>query len=301
MKLGFIGFGEAAFELSIGLKQEGFETICAHDVMLDHPTFGPQIKERAKQAQVELEYTPKSLLMREDLAMLIVAVPANKAYEVSNSLKLYLRKELIYIDVSASTPDIKRKISNSLKERGVSFVDASMMGPLPVYKHKVPILASGEGTDAFIDIMSQYGMDISKVSEKPGDASAVKLIRSIFMKGLPALLVEMLEAAHKFGVEDLVISSISETMNSKSFEETMNRLVTGTSIHALRRSIELEGSIEMLESSNLSSLMSNAAKDKLQLLAELNLKEKFQGKTPENWLDVIRAFEDTNKKSSNIS
>ncbi|RAS86267.1 DUF1932 domain-containing protein [Priestia endophytica] len=301
MKLGFIGFGEAAFELSIGLKQEGLETICTHDVMLDHPTFGPQIKERAKQAQVELEYTPKSLLMREDLAMLIVAVPANKAYEVSNSLKPYLKKELIYIDVSASTPDIKRKISNSLKERGVSFVDASMMGPLPVYKHKVPILASGEGTDAFIDIMSQYGMDISKVSEKPGDASAVKLIRSIFMKGLPALLIEMLEAAHKFGVEDLVISSISETMNSKNFEETMNRLVTGTSIHALRRSMELEGSIEMLESSNLSSLMSKASKDKLQLLAELNLKEKFQGKTPENWLDVIMAFEDTNKKSSNIS
>lgn len=47
VKLGFIGFGEAAFELSVGLKGEGLETIFAHDVMIDHPTYGLQIKERA--------------------------------------------------------------------------------------------------------------------------------------------------------------------------------------------------------------------------------------------------------------
>jgi 3-hydroxyisobutyrate dehydrogenase-like beta-hydroxyacid dehydrogenase len=173
------------------------------------------------------------------------------------------------------------------------------MGSLPLYKHKVPILASGDGTDAFIDIMSPYCMNITKVSENPGDASAVKLVRSIFMKGLPALLLETLEAASAFNVEERVINSISETMNAKTFEETMNRLVTGTSIHALRRSIELEGSIEMLESSNLNSLMTMAAKDKLRLLSELNLKEKFQGKTPESWSDVITAYKEQDKKVIN--
>ncbi|MDR4946550.1 DUF1932 domain-containing protein [Neobacillus cucumis] len=297
MKLGFVGFGEAAFEMAAGLKVHGLEKIVAYDSLWNHPVYGKLVHERAEQAQVKLENSLECLFNLEEINILIVAVPANKAYEVSETLKPYIKNKLVYIDVSASSPNVKRDINDNIKENGALFVDAAMMGPLPVYKHKVPILASGEGTDAFIDFMSPYGMNITKVSEKPGDASAVKLIRSIFMKGLPALLLEMLEAASEFNVEELVINSISETMNAKTFQETMNRLVTGTSIHALRRSIELEGSIEMLESSNLSSLMSRAAKDKLRLLAEINLKEKFQGKTPESWLDVITASKEHDKIS----
>lgn len=291
MKLGFIGFGEAAFEMASGLKQQGLEKIVAYDPLWNHPTFGHLVTERGAKAQVELFTTPAEVLDLVDMVM--VAVPADKAYEVSQSLKPSLKPNGVYIDVSASNPKVKQNISENIKEKGCTFVDAAMMGPLPVYKHKVPILASGDGTDSFIQAMSAFGMDITKVSEKPGDASAVKLIRSIFMKGMPALLVEMLEAAHAFQVEDLVIHSISETMNGRSFEQTMNRLVTGTSIHALRRSIELEGSIEMLESSKLDSSMARAAREKLQLLSDLNLKEKFQGKTPESWLEVISACKES--------
>ena len=169
-----------------------------------------------------------------------------------------------------------------------------MLGPLPVYKHKVPISASGNGVDRLIALMTPYGMDITKVSENPGDASAVKLIRSIYMKGVAALYLELLEAAHEFNVEQLVLDSISETIDSKSFRETMNRLVTGTSIHALRRSIELDGSIQMLEASNLkNSVMSKAAKIR-QTLASFNLKEKFKGQKPDYWLEVIKACKEEN-------
>ncbi|MEW9674421.1 DUF1932 domain-containing protein [Ammoniphilus sp. 3BR4] len=287
MKLGFIGFGEAAYELSTGLKGEGMEHILAYDPVWNHPTYGALVQERAGLARVELLETPEEVLGQVNI--LFVAVPANKALEVSESLKPFLNKDSIYVDVSASGPDMKRKIQKNVQEKGVSFVDAAMMGPLPVYKHKVPILASGDGTDALMTTLSPYGMEISKVSDNPGDASAVKLIRSIYMKGVAALFIELLEAAHEFNVDELVIGSISETMNGRSFEQTMNRLVTGTSIHALRRSIELEGSIDMLESSKINSLMSKAARDKLRLLAECNLKERFEGKTPEHWLDVIEA------------
>lgn len=296
MKLGFIGFGEAAFELSVGLKQEGLEIIFAHDVMLDHPTFGPQIKGRAIQAQIELLASPEEVLDQVDVVM--VAVPADKAYEVSELLKPHLKKGCIYVDVSASTPAVKQKINNTIQEKNAFFVDAAMLGPLPVYKHKVPISASGNGVDQLISLMTSYGMNITKVSENPGDASAVKLIRSIYMKGVAALCLELLEAAHELNVEELVLDSLSETLDSKSFKETMNRLVTGTSIHALRRSIELDGSIQMLETSNLNSVMSKAAKNKLEALARLNLKEKFKGQKPDHWLEVIEACKEDTIPSS---
>lgn len=296
MKLGFIGFGEAAFELSIGLKQEGLEIIFAHDVMLEHPTFGPQIKGRAIEAQVELLASPEEVLDQVDVVM--VAVPADKAYEVSKLLKPHLKKGCIYVDVSASTPAVKQKINITIQEKNAFFVDAAMLGPLPVYKHKVPISASGNGVDQLISLMTPYGMNITKVSENPGDASAVKLIRSIYMKGVAALCLELLEAAHELNVEELVLDSLSETLDSKSFKETMNRLVTGTSIHALRRSIELDGSIQMLETSNLNSVMSKAAKNKLEALARLNLKEKFKGQKPNHWLEVIKACKEDTIPSS---
>ncbi|MFC0562134.1 NAD(P)-dependent oxidoreductase [Halalkalibacter alkalisediminis] len=289
MKLGFIGFGEASYEMSMGLKEEGLKNIVAFDPLCNDEKFGGLIKERANKANVVLKKAPDIVVSEVDV--LIVAVPADKALAVSQSLIPNLKEDSVYIDVSASTPDVKTKISQCVNKKGITFVDVAMMGPLPVYKHQVPILASGDGTDKFIELMSKYNMKISKVSDTAGEASAVKLIRSIFMKGLPSLLFEMLEAARKFNVEELVVKSISETMDSKTFEETMNRLVTGTSIHALRRSVELEGTIKMLEAAKVDNLMSKGACEKLQKVGEFNFKEKFAGETPSSWSQVIDAMQ----------
>lgn len=292
MHLGFIGFGEAAFELASGLKQHGLKSITAYDPLWNMEAYSDLVLNRAEKANVELVESPEKVLQVADAV--IVAVPADKALDVSNQLKPYLQKGCVYIDVSASSPDIKRKAAANVNEHGGKFVDAAMMGPLPVYKHKVPILASGDGTDTFIELMTGFEMNISKVSDVPGEATAVKLIRSIHMKGIAALYLELLEAAHEFNVEKLVIDSISETMNRHTFEETMNRLVTGTSIHALRRSIELGGTIEMLDSVNIDSMMSRAAKAKLESLAKRNLRDTFEGTKPDHWLQVIEAYKTAN-------
>lgn len=288
MEVGFIGFGEASFEMSSGLKEKMKNRVFAYDPMWDNATYGPLINKRAETAGVILKKSMKDLVER--VTILFVAVPANQALEVSEEVKKYVKDELLYIDVSASTPEIKKKISNNIEKQGGYFIDVAMMGSLPVYKHQVPILASGTYTDLFIELMSPFQMNITKVSDIPGDASAVKLIRSIFMKGLPALLIEMLEVAHQYKVDELVINSISETMDKNSFQETMNRLVTGTSVHAFRRALELEGTIEMIESSGLDPRMSIAARDKIRKLNNFNLKEKFEGRTLINWIDVIETI-----------
>ncbi|WNS78625.1 prephenate dehydrogenase/arogenate dehydrogenase family protein [Domibacillus sp. DTU_2020_1001157_1_SI_ALB_TIR_016] len=288
MHLGFIGFGEAAFELASGLKQQGLEKMTAYDPLWNVPAYEALILHRATTAGVTLVQTPEEVL--REINAVIVAVPADKALEVSEQLKPNLKSGMVYIDVSASSPDVKKKVAANIQEKGGKFVDAAMMGPLPVYKHEVPILASGEGTDTFMENMQPFGMNISKVSEVPGEATAVKLIRSIYMKGIAGLYVELLEAAHEFNVETLVIDSLSETINGRTFEETMNRLVTGTALHAARRSVELGGTIAMLDSVNIDSSMSKAAKEKIEKLASLNLKDKFNGEKPEHWLQVIEAF-----------
>ncbi|UQZ82102.1 NAD binding domain of 6-phosphogluconate dehydrogenase [Paenibacillus konkukensis] len=288
MQLGFIGFGEAAFSISCGLKEQGIGDLVAYDPVWDHPTYGAQVQGRAETAQVELAKTPEEVLRRANV--LIVAVPADKALGVSETVKPHLKAGDLYIDVSAASPKVKKAIWETIGETGAALVDAAMVGALLVDKHKVPILASGSGTDRFMELMTPLGMNITKVSETPGDASAIKLIRSIFMKGFAALGIELLEAAHHFNVEQLVISGIGDSLDGKSFEWSLNRMVTGTAIHAQRRIVELEGSIEMLRESDIDSVMSEAVKAKLKRVASHQLKEKFQGVIPGSWLEVIEAI-----------
>lgn len=104
-----------------------------------------------------------------DMDVLFVAVPASKALEVSLNIRSELKGEsFLYVDVSASNPSIKQEIEKKLEKVNIPFVDAAMLGPLPVYKHKVPISASGNGIQEFIDKMTPYHMNISAVGSKAG-------------------------------------------------------------------------------------------------------------------------------------
>src|SRR5699024_5852515 len=132
------------------------------------------IKKRADEADVELLPTIEEVITQSTI--LIVAVPADKALDVCLDISKSIKSDTLYIDVSASKPDVKAKIATEIKAKKSLFVDAAMMGSLPLLKHQVPILASGTGANQFIDLMSKYNMKIRKVSENAGDASATKLI-----------------------------------------------------------------------------------------------------------------------------
>lgn len=289
MKLGFIGFGEVGYEMAQGFGGAGLTAILAYDVLQDHPVYGNLVSDRARTAGVTLCATAQAML--ESIDVVIVAVPGGKALETACNQKNLLRSGLLYADVSASSPETKKQIWEELKNTGVLFVDGAMLGSLPLYQHKVPTLVSGNGSDLFIERMRPFGMELEKVSETPGEATAIKYVRSIFMKGLPALLVEVLEAASVMKVDHLVLQSIAATMNACPFEETLNRLVTGSAIHAERRAHEMENVVEMLDSINVKPTMSKATQERLSWLAGKKIKEKFAGKTPKEWQQVVKAWE----------
>lgn len=288
MKIGFVGFGEAAYYISIGLKEQGVSGIIGFDVMYKDAERGKLIKKRAAEAGVQLLDSLRQVAENSDV--LFVAVPSSNTHDVCIKVSKYLRAGMIYADVTASTPELKQKIWQVIKNKGVLFSDFAMMGPLPLNRHKVPVFASGNGTQALIDLMSPFGMIIKKVGEEPGEASAIKLIRSIYMKGVAALMIEMLQASEYYNVSERVISSVADTINSTDFVSTMNRLVTGTAIHSKRRSDELKGSIQMLDEMGLDCSMSKAAKNKHDLITAAGLSEAFSGMTPKNWIDVVKAL-----------
>jgi len=288
MKLGFIGFGEVGYEISRGLKTEGLQGIVAYDIAQEEPKLGQLVRERAAKTEVTLLDTPSAVVNAADV--IIAAVPGSEAVKAAESAIASLCKGKIYVDVSTSSPTAKQKIAALVEPTGALFADAGMMGALPLKQHKVPTLLSGSGASQYIEMMSPYHMSLEKVSDKAGDAIAIKLVRSVYMKGVMSLSVEMLEAATKLGVENLVLDSLSNTLDGLSFLETINYLVPSSAIHAGRQSHEMSDCMVMLNDIGVKPTMTKSTMLRLQWLADKKLKEIFQGKVPAKWEEVVQAW-----------
>lgn len=288
MNIGFIGYGEAAFNISLGLGREGILGIRATDAMMNHEVMGKQVHNRAEEAGVTLVNTNKEIAEWADI--IFAAVPSSFTMDVCNDIKECLRPGQLYVDVSASTPATKENIWAAIKDTGVLFVDAAMLGSLPKDKHQVPITASGNGAAKFHEIMTPYGMKITLAGEKAGAASAIKLVRSIFMKGIASLMIEMLQAGDAYGVAEDVVASIAKSMDGIPFTSHLDRLVTGSALHCTRRAAELKGSVAMLEEAKLSPEMTVATKHRLEALEPYEFAKRYVESKPNGWQDIIEAI-----------
>ncbi len=127
----------------------------------------------------------------------------------------------LYADLNTSAPQLKRELADALP---VPFADVALIGAVPNLGLKIPALASGAGAERFAELFRPLGMPVEVVGEQPGDAAGMKLLRSVFMKGLAAIAIESLEAAKAAGVEDRVRADITGVIG----EPLLERLLTGT-------------------------------------------------------------------------
>lgn len=285
MKLGFIGFGEAASAIASGLGEDGLKEIKAFDAMANDATMGKLVHKRAEATNVELVDSAKDLVESVDIIMTVV--PPVLSLGVCEGIVEFLKPGQIYVDVTAALPDNKIKMADMVQAQGALYADVAMLGAVPKNKHKVPITASGLGAAKYKEIMEPYGMKITLAGDTPGSAAAIKLVRSVFMKGIATLMLEMLEAANAYGVTDEVVTSIGKSMDNTAFTDHLNHFIIGSAIHCKRRSGELAGSIDLLEAKNLGSEMTKATKSKLDKLIDYNFMAQFVEKKPADYKEMI--------------
>jgi len=288
-KVGFIGFGEAGYELAKGLKSEGLSQIAIYDKFQDIPPYDKVIKTRIKDINVKVFPNIQNLAEYSNLILSTVTVSAAK--KVAKEISDFLENNKIYVDMNTSSPHTKLAIAKIINKTGAKFVDAAVMGAVSLYGHKVPILACGEGAKQFQLKMSNYGMNIRCIEGKVGSSSAVKMLRSVYMKGIEALLLETLIAAYRYGELELVLESITDSMKKRPFIETINMLVTTDVIHAKRRAIEMNEVITTLEEIGIEPIMSKATKNRLEWSAGLGLEKYFSGEIPKEYMNVLIAID----------
>jgi 3-hydroxyisobutyrate dehydrogenase-like beta-hydroxyacid dehydrogenase len=288
VKLGFIGFGEAAFNIAAGLRGEGLSGISAYDKNWKGAPASELICKRAAEAQVELVASQQALIERSE--MVVSAVSADMALPLAQASKPFLKSDQVYVDINATSPMTKEEVDRIISPVAL-FVDCAVMGPVPTYRHKVPVSVSGKGARRFCDAMAPYGMAITFMDAPAGSASASKMFRSIFMKGFVTLLIEMLTAAHRYGVEDDVLESVKETLTAGPLLEVINGLVGRGVIHSERREHEMDEVIATLDTLQVDAIMSKATKAKLHWVTGLGLKAHFKGVPPKDYHRVFAALD----------
>jgi 3-hydroxyisobutyrate dehydrogenase-like beta-hydroxyacid dehydrogenase len=187
---------------------------------------------------------------------------ARAAVEAAESARSALGRGAVYADLNTAAPALKREVAEVVGGR--RFADVALLGPVPARGLATPALASGEGAQAFADALEPLGMPVDVVSVRAGDAATLKLLRSVFMKGLAASAIESVRAAEIVGHAEWLKQEIAAVIG----RPLLDRLLVGSQAHAIRRADEMEAARELLLELGIEPRIAAASADLLGRLAK---------------------------------
>lgn len=218
--------------------------------------------------------TPPGVARHRDVAeavagadLVLAVTPATEAATALVQTLGALPGHALYADLSTASPRVKQRLAGLAAGAGLPFVDVALMSPVPGSGLGTPALASGPGATAFVAAMRPLGMPVDAVGDRPGQAATAKLLRSVLMKGLAAVLIEALRAAEAAGLAAETWDNLVAQLGAVD-EPMVRRLVTGTGAHADRRLHEMAAAAELLTELGVDPLMTRATVAHLQRLVD---------------------------------
>ena len=258
MRLAFIGFGEAAQAMALGFRQDGgLERLSAYDIRIDDPSQAAALKQKAAELGVSL---PQSLAETvRDAPIVLSMVQGSAAVKVAEAAAPVLARDQIFIDLNSISPDAKRRVADAIAKGGEGdCVEGAIMDAVRPRRQKVPILLAGPKSAKAADALNSAGMCCEAIGTEIGQACAVKMIRSVMMKGVEALILESMRAAEVAGVTERILDSVNKTFEGLDWRKLTSHYLKRTHEHGPRRVSEMKESAATLRSLGLEPLMSQA-------------------------------------------
>ena len=291
-RVGFLGFGEAASHIAAGFRDQGLNGMIAFDVTLK--TEGERrriLEERLAATGVVPAASLKELTEKAQIIFLIV--PPKFAKDAAMEALPFMTEKHLFCDLTTNRPAVKEELGQTFAQRGVLYVDAAVMGAVPLYRHKTPTLVCGNGAARMVELMAPVGMALTDVGPEPGKAVKMKLTRSVFVKGVEALTMEMLMTARRLGIDKEIVAGIETSFQKLGFTKFCGQLVTSGVEHAERRSQEAMECQELEEELGLKSIMMEATYRKLQWSASLGYAKMEPMPVCENMEELCQLWEKT--------
>jgi 3-hydroxyisobutyrate dehydrogenase-like beta-hydroxyacid dehydrogenase len=267
-RIGLIGYGEVGKIFSQGLKaQPGVLQAAAWDLKFAQQ--GPRESELAHARQAGVLAQPSLQALCEASDLVISAVTASNTLAVAREAAPFLRAGTLFLDLNSASPGTKQQAAALVDARGAHYVEAGVMTSVPPYGIRVPMLLGGAQAAALAQVLAGWGMDAKAVSEQLGVASAIKMCRSVMIKGLEALVIESYATARQYGVEDHVLPTLAETFPSIDWAKQGAYFFSRVVQHGKRRAEEMRESANTVREAGFTPLMAAAIAEKQQQVADL--------------------------------
>lgn len=200
-----------------------------------------------------------------DADVVLTLTGASAARAVTGELVEHLRADAVVADMNSGAARFKQEVAAVVGDAG-RFADVAVMGSVPAYGARTPLIVSGPGSSPAADLFRALGAEVEDLGGAAGAAATRKLVRSGWMKGLAALIVETVESGRAAGLEDWTRDQVAAQLAGG--HEAAERLHSSTFKHAARRAKEMADATEQLEDLGVLPLMSRATTAVHQQLAE---------------------------------
>lgn len=253
-RLAIIGFGEAGQAIAAGLRQEGVTEIAAWDILFPSPE-GERLRDAAEATGVRIAASAQDAVGGADV--IVAAVTAASSLEAAQSVAGRLTHAPFYLDVNSVSPGRKQATARLLGE-GARYVDVAILSPIHPRRHKSPLLIAGPHAGAVAPVLDALGMVFTMAGAETGAAAAIKMVRSVMIKGLEALTLECFLAAQRAGVVEEVATSLRNNYPSLDWGKVAEYNIERMASHGGRRAAEMEEVAETLRELGVEPLMVNA-------------------------------------------
>lgn len=284
-----VGFGEVGPILARAFVDQGL-AVTAYDIKLDHPDTRETILQRARESGAR---AADSLAAALDGAQLVFsAVTASQAGAVAAACAPRLGAGQVFIDLNSVSPAVKQRNAEQIEGGHADYVEAAVMAPVPPHGIRVPMLLGGARAAELAGRLNALGMRTEAVADAVGLASAIKLCRSIMIKGMEALCVQSMLAANAFGVDARVLASLAASFPGTGWDSGYEAYLIGRVVeHGQRRSEEMDEAAAMLDSLGMSGALARevAAVQREQAAQATALHDALdeRGALP-GWRDLLR-------------
>jgi 3-hydroxyisobutyrate dehydrogenase-like beta-hydroxyacid dehydrogenase len=293
-KICLIGFGEVGGIFATDLVAKSRQ-VATYDILVE--TEGSRQVLAAKVAAAGAQLFSTLAEAVSDASLVISAVTATAAQQVARDCGGLLRTGQMFVDINSISPNAKRENSQAVEASGAVYVEAAVMAPVSPQRLQVPMLLGGRHANEADRVLQSIGMNTTVASNEIGVASAIKMCRSIMIKGLEALTVECMLAARRYGAEDAVLASLHKSFPSLGWDRDFpDYLIGRVAEHGRRRAAEMREVAATLQDVGLSPTMAaatarrhDALLDAMQTAAcTFNPNEKF------SWRELADKLQGTN-------
>jgi 3-hydroxyisobutyrate dehydrogenase-like beta-hydroxyacid dehydrogenase len=264
--IGLVGYGEVGRILAEDLRKQDVK-VTAYDIKLRSDQAGGPLRDHASAHGVALTTSHADLAAQSDF--IVSAVTASQAVPVAEACAPAVKQGAWFLELNSASPGAKQRAATLIDGKGGRYVEGAVMTSIPPYRIKVPLLLGGAGAATLAPLLVELGFDAKVASQELGVASAVKMCRSVMIKGMEAMVIEAFTTARAYGVEDAVLASLKETFPGIDWEKQGAYFFQRVIEHGRRRSEEVREVAETVREAGLTPWSAQGTAERQAFIADL--------------------------------